>query len=275
MTVAKDSLTFVPKVQISNIPALVQIMAWCRLGDKPLSEPTMVKLLTRICVTRPQWIYRGGGGITTHYGDVTMGTIPSQITSLTIVYSTVYSGADQRKHQSSASLAFVQGIHRGPVNSPQMASNAENVSIWWRHHEISWGKVKWAIGKNGFQQIPGWRFRKHWAQTQPKFHTNRGHKKGLQYIRQNMHTAWTILHFLVDTGHCILYPSGSPHSDIGVIMRFHYKDVTMGVIASQITSNSTVCFTICSRQYQRNIKAPRYWPFERGNHLWPVNPPQF
>ena len=47
-----------------------------------------------------------------------MGTIASQITSLTIVYSSVYSGADQRKHQSSASLAFVWGIHRGPVNSP-------------------------------------------------------------------------------------------------------------------------------------------------------------
>ena len=53
-----------------------------------------------------------------HYGDVIMGTIASQITSLTIVYSTVYSGADQRKHQSSASLAFERGIHRGPVNSP-------------------------------------------------------------------------------------------------------------------------------------------------------------
>ena len=47
-----------------------------------------------------------------------MGTMASQITSLTIVYSTVYSGADQRKHQSSASLAFVRGIHRRPVNSP-------------------------------------------------------------------------------------------------------------------------------------------------------------
>ena len=64
-----------------------------------------------------------------------MGAIASQITSLTIVYSTVYSDADQRKYQSSASLAFVWGIHRWPVNSPaQMASNAENVSIWWRHH---------------------------------------------------------------------------------------------------------------------------------------------
>ena len=53
-----------------------------------------------------------------HYNDVIMGTIASQITSLTIVYSTVYSDADQRKHQSSASLAFVRGIHRRPVNSP-------------------------------------------------------------------------------------------------------------------------------------------------------------
>ena len=111
-----------------------------------------------------------------------MGAIASQMTSLTIVFSTVYSDPDQRKHQSSASLAFVRGIHRFPVNSPhkwhsrlipmynarfilwppslssnmgrerrwprwikkalhigikrlwQMASNAENVSIRWRHH---------------------------------------------------------------------------------------------------------------------------------------------
>ena len=47
-----------------------------------------------------------------------MDAIASQITSLTIVYSTVYSEADQRKHQSSAPLAFVREIHRGPVNSP-------------------------------------------------------------------------------------------------------------------------------------------------------------
>ena len=56
--------------------------------------------------------------LTVHYGDVIMGAIASPITSLTIVYSTVYSEADQRKHQSSASLAFVRGIHQGPVNSP-------------------------------------------------------------------------------------------------------------------------------------------------------------
>ena len=54
----------------------------------------------------------------THYSDAIMGVMTSLITSLTIVYSTVYSDADQRKHQSSASLAFVWGIHRLPVNSP-------------------------------------------------------------------------------------------------------------------------------------------------------------
>ena len=53
-----------------------------------------------------------------HYGDVILATIASQITSLTTVYSTVYSGADQRKHQSCVSLAFVWGIHRGPGKSP-------------------------------------------------------------------------------------------------------------------------------------------------------------
>ena len=53
-----------------------------------------------------------------HYYDVIMGAIVCPITSLAIVYYTVYSDADQRKHQSSASLAFVRGIHRGPVNSP-------------------------------------------------------------------------------------------------------------------------------------------------------------
>ena len=49
------SLSFVPESWIDNIPPLVQIMAWRRSGDKPLSEPMVVSLLTHICVTRPQW----------------------------------------------------------------------------------------------------------------------------------------------------------------------------------------------------------------------------
>ena len=53
-----------------------------------------------------------------HYSNIIMSAMVSQIISLTIVYWIVYSGADQRKHHSSASLAFVRGIHRWPVNSP-------------------------------------------------------------------------------------------------------------------------------------------------------------
>ena len=52
----KISLKFVPKGPINNIPAMVQIMAWRRPGDKPLSEPMMVNFPTHICVTRPQWV---------------------------------------------------------------------------------------------------------------------------------------------------------------------------------------------------------------------------
>ena len=66
-----------------------------------------------------------------------MGAMASQITSLTIVSSTVYLGADQRKHQSSASLVF----GNSPVTSEfaaQMASNMENVSTWGRHHNQQW-----------------------------------------------------------------------------------------------------------------------------------------
>ena len=60
--------------------------------------------------------------------------IASQITSLTIVYSTVYSDTDQRKHQSSASLAFLGKSTMTDEFPAQRASNAENISIWWRHH---------------------------------------------------------------------------------------------------------------------------------------------
>ena len=74
-------------------------------------EKTTTNLLS-FCEGNSWWIPLKSSN--DHYGDVIMGTIAFQITSLTIVYSNVYSDADQ----SSASLAFVRGIHRRPVNSP-------------------------------------------------------------------------------------------------------------------------------------------------------------
>ena len=62
-----------------------------------------------------------------HYSDVITTTVASQMNSLTVVYSIVYSEADQRKHQSSASLVFVRGIHRWPVNSPHREPGTRNM----------------------------------------------------------------------------------------------------------------------------------------------------
>ena len=105
------------------------------------------RLLTHTCVSRPWWVEKAmldvsnhfnrstlilmgdehvseacdfhiQGYSEIHYDDVIMTMLASQITSLTVVYSIVYSGVNQRKHHSSASQAFVRKIHRGPVNFP-------------------------------------------------------------------------------------------------------------------------------------------------------------
>ena len=81
-----------------------------RQGSTAAAEPSLSLLLTTLTVCPILYLF--------HNSDVIMSPMASQITSLTIVCSTVYSVADQRKHQSSASLAFVRGIHRWPVNSP-------------------------------------------------------------------------------------------------------------------------------------------------------------
>ena len=93
----------------------VQVMIHC-LSSTHLGQGTHIYVvkLNQLC----QHIIVIGLTCYLHYDDVIMDAIASQITSLTIVYSSVYSGADQSKHPSSASLAFVWGIHRGPVNSP-------------------------------------------------------------------------------------------------------------------------------------------------------------
>ena len=71
-----------------------------------------------------------------HYGDVINSLIASQIPSLTIVYSTVNSDADQRKHQSSRHWLCVGNSPMTAEFPAQRASNAENISIWWRHHDM-------------------------------------------------------------------------------------------------------------------------------------------
>ena len=84
----KISLKFVRKFIIDNIPALVQIMAWHRSGDKPLSEPVVVNLLTHICVTWPEWVNRTGAEIRIIWANfvstVVTGVLTSCLTMLSL-----------------------------------------------------------------------------------------------------------------------------------------------------------------------------------------------
>ena len=92
-----------------------------------------------------------------HYNDVIMGAMACQITSLAIFYSTVYSGADLRKSQSSVSPAFVQGIHRRPVNSRTNGQlrgkcchhDTMQLRLSWydkiRLDKMRWGEMRWDI----------------------------------------------------------------------------------------------------------------------------------
>ena len=72
-----------------------------------------------------------------HYNDVIMSAMTSQITRVSIVWFTVCSGADRREHQSTASQGLCEEsfLVTGDFTA-QRASNAENVSIWWRHHDV-------------------------------------------------------------------------------------------------------------------------------------------
>ena len=92
----------------------IGIRAKPELEQKQISQDFSYELMNSLYEMCPCWME----DLPSHYTDIIMSAMASQITSLTIVYSTVYSRADQRKHQSSASLAFVWGIHRWPVNSP-------------------------------------------------------------------------------------------------------------------------------------------------------------
>ena len=94
--------------------------------------------------------------LTCHYGDVIMGAIASQITSVTIVCSTVYSDADQRKHQSSGSLVFLWGIHRGLVNSPHKWPVTRKVFPF--DDVIMWSPLNWWIPRSNpsFESFENW-----------------------------------------------------------------------------------------------------------------------
>ena len=126
-------LSWLVQRAVSRLVYLFIGNAWQIIGIESIPFSNTNRLLMIICYWRPwmtmfrccctessstQVTMTNTPSKTLHYSDVIMSTMASQITSLRIIYSAIYSCADQRKHLSSASLAFVRGIHRGPLNSP-------------------------------------------------------------------------------------------------------------------------------------------------------------
>ena len=117
-----------------------------------------------------------------------MGKMASHITSLTIVYSTVYSGWNQRNHQSSVSLAFVCAGN-SPVTGElltQRSSNAENASIWLRPH---------GIRKTTFSQTPIWHKWPCWKTHEVRYQSGKEFKSGLHGLKSPEPTFWTDVKF--------------------------------------------------------------------------------
>ena len=145
----KNSLKFVSWGRINNIPALVEIMAWRRPRDKPLSEPMMVSSLTHICVTRPQWVKNADDNIVAALGPE-KDQSGSHLLHMSVSYIAVTSWWARWHFQLPAS------------RPSQRVSNAENVSIWWRHHEhkrsgLAFHREPWARPPNfGYRYHLGW-----------------------------------------------------------------------------------------------------------------------
>ena len=173
----KISLKFVSKGRIDNIPALVKIMVWGRIVKHPKNV---------IFSHYNEWIRRGHvwyscvetglpfpseqfdvcnhqlhrqnkdshGVESWHYDEVKMSAMASQISSLTIIYSTIYSGADKKKPSKLCVTDF--RAENSPVTGEfpaQMASNAESVSIWWGHYDLCQWLYSWWLSWQRLQSL--------------------------------------------------------------------------------------------------------------------------
>ena len=126
------SLKFVPKGPINNIPVLVQIMAWRRPGDKPLSEPKMVSLLTHICVTRPQWVISNNSYITKQGNASVSNDIPWV-------------------KGSKRDMAFIERMHRNKPNItyiPEIILCISSANGRWCYNAMP-SLIGWAHTQNG------------------------------------------------------------------------------------------------------------------------------
>ena len=176
-----------------------------------------------------------------------MNAMASQITSLTIVYSTVYSGADQRKHQSSVSLAFVRGIPRWPVNSPHKGPVTRKM--------FPFDDVIMICRR---YPTPTRKYNPFYPYIDSVCRNTFGYTLAVKRLKHYPSWCWD------------WNLSGKKVNTIAVDL---YSDVIMGAMAFQITSLAIVYSTVYSGADQRKHQSSTSLAFVRGIHRWPVNSP--
>ena len=191
-----------------------------------------------------------------------MSTIASQITSLAIVYSTVYSGAGQRKHQSSASLAFVWGIHRGPVNSPHKSPVTRKMFPF---DDVIMDKNLFMRSKVRLCLSLLFRWSTDLCTEVCEWSDQNGEGSLVVIL-------WLLIHYLM------ILSSTFEAVQAFIMYRYSkgladYSDVLMGAVASQIPSLTIVYSTVYWGAYQRNHQSSASLAFVRGIHRSPVNSP--
>ena len=175
-----------------------------------------------------------------------------------------FGGAHKKKHQISALSAFVEGVHNWPVVRlpSQRVSNAESVSIWWRHmylsnfvHQnwVAWHMQKiFIVPRLDLSGTPGLR---------PIGLSPGSWQTSLGLGSMSRYSALILI--------CIIVVS-IVHRLIHIL---HYNNVTMSVIASPITSNSTVYFNYLLSPTSKKHRSSALLALWRGFHWWPVNSP--
>ena len=203
-----------------------------------------------------------------------MDAITSQITSLTIVYSIVYSDADQRKHQSSVSLAFVWGIHRRPVNSPQKWPVTrkmfpfDDVIMWITNHVPWWQTPSLGRHQSNIDPFGAWDYNL-WSILHDKLSCNTNCYP-IPVSRISNSSGLTKFRAVKPHANERRRPINWHHAKRRLE---HYGDVIMDTIVSPITNLTIVYSTVYSDADQRKHQSSASLAFARGIHREPVNSP--
>ena len=217
------------------------------------------------------WVIQNGAKFRPyHHNDVIMSGVASQSTSITIVYSAVYSGTDQRKHQSSASQAFVRGIHRGPVNSPHKGL------VTWKMFPFD-DVIMFRSTSSAKPKLP----------KQCKIMTTERYllffySFNMMMVLGAMTPMWRHCHAIlplspthetsIELWHSVLLLSSSQGHRKSTKISFNKDWYQIGMrVATDFSIKMLHTWPVWHDDDMKWKHFPRYWPFVRGIHRSPVN----